>query len=107
MKQGWHSEFWVKARQCISRALWPFFWGGMAFIGISLWSVLSISTAARDLESGAIESKFLGLHLHTVMVEGNVRTLTPEWGLAMVLLACLVGSLCIRLSWRRLGTWRL
>ena len=102
MEQAQQSGLWARTVRLILAATWPVFVGALVFIGISLWKMLSIATAMRELESGIKESRFLGLHLYTVTVEGNVRTLMSHWGIAILLLICLLGSLCMRFLWYRL-----
>ncbi len=74
--------------------------GALAFVGISAWKMLSLAMVMREVESGISESSFLGLHLQTLTVEGNVHTLNPEWGLAILLVICLLGALGTMLTWR-------
>jgi len=95
------SEFRSKILRGISTLTWPSFVGVLMFIGIALWKILSIATEMRDVEYGVKESSFLGLHLYTVMVDGNTRTLMSHWGLILLLLLCLLVTLAMKLVYQR------
>ena len=101
MEQMRKSGLWTRTVRMILAATWPLFVGALVFIVIAFWKILSIATAMREAESGVKESRFLGLHLYTVTVERNVRTLTSHWGMAILLLICLLGSLCMKFCWQR------